>query len=163
MTNPDRFELTGTSSDFSLYAGGMLLPGQYIVGVGVDRCDAPRIMADIQKHPYFILENFTPPEIAYCEQAKRASHKAQLYAARFAGKEAVIKALGGIEEPGLIFLDINILRKESGQPFVLLTAAAQRRAQAIGATEIFISLTHEKNTAMAFCVAVGIQQPPAHC
>jgi holo-[acyl-carrier protein] synthase len=92
---------------------------------------------------------FTPEERAYCEAKARP---AESYAGRFAAREATIKALGGYS--GRRWQDISVVRNPSGKPSIALTGNAKRRADAIGATEILITFTHEQTNAVAFAVAV---------
>ena len=74
-------------------------------------------------------------------------------AVRFAGKEAVAKALGtGIGPNGIHWTDIAILRTVSGQPQVILSGPAQLRYEAMGGLSVSISLAHEGGLAMAQCV-----------
>lgn len=163
MTNIDRLELSGESGRLNLGPGVLLPPRQRIIGIGKDRKDVGRIWADIQEYPYFVTDNFRVEEISYCEQVKRSFYKAQRYAAKFAGKEAVSKALGEVADPSVSLHDIAILKKASGLPYVVLFGNALRHSQMLGVSEIFISLSHERDSAEAFCVAVGMEQAPARC
>lgn len=132
-----------------------VLDPQNIVDIGVDKLEVPRMQKDIEEIPTFIPDNFTDEEIVYCEQARQPNLRAQRYAARFAAKEAVIKALGGIDKEGFNYKDITVLRNEiSGQPYIFLEGKAKARAQAIGVNRVFITLTHEKDSAIAFCVVL---------
>ena len=85
-----------------------------------------------------------------------AEGRAPNLAARFAAKEATMKALGtGVR--GVGWKDIEITRRESGAPGVLLHGRAQRRAQRLGVLDIALSLSHSREYAVAFVV---IQQEP---
>jgi len=120
------------------------------LGVGVDICDVSRIKSDIENLDTFVIDNFTDPEIVYCEQANNPQVRAQRYAARFAAKEAIIKALGGIDEAP-DFREIYILKGRSGRPFVHLEGRAKQQADAIGVSRIHLSLAHLKDLAIAYC------------
>jgi holo-[acyl-carrier protein] synthase len=74
------------------------------------------------------------------------------YAARWAAREAAVKALGGI--PNLRYTDVRIDRGSNGEPRLGLHGAARSRAREVGASDVLISLSHEARIAAAFCVAV---------
>lgn len=131
------------------------MSAEQTIGIGIDVCNVSRIQQDIEELDTFVIDTFTDPEIVYCEQAINSFVRAQRYAARFAAKEAVIKALGGIEE-GVNFQDIYILKGDrSGQPFIHLEGMVQARAEELGVTRFFISIAHEKDIAIAECRAIG--------
>lgn len=121
-----------------------------VVGVGVDLVDIERIRRMLDRHPTFRERVFTPAEVAYCES--KAS-TAERYAARWAAREATIKALGGIR--GLRYHDISVGRHRSGAPVILLEGQAKLRAEERGVREVLVSFSHERAMAAAFCVAVG--------
>ncbi len=121
-----------------------------IVGIGVDICDVGRMERALARHPTMAARVFTPEEVAYCERGGRPP---ECFAGRFAVREAVIKALGGY--PGKRWKDISVSRAASGAPGIVLAGEAKARAERLGIEHIFISFTHERNAAVAFCVAVG--------
>ncbi|WAC18193.1 holo-ACP synthase [Luteolibacter sp. SL250] len=124
-----------------------------IHGIGIDVVEVDRIESAIARHGEpFLSRLFTDAERAYCAAQKRA---ALHYAARFAAKEAVSKALGtGIGgEAG--WLDLEIIRDPSGAPKLALHGSAAAFANDRGISEIQISLTHAKDYAAANAVAVG--------
>lgn len=124
-----------------------------IHGIGIDVVEVDRIESAIARHGEpFLARLFTEGERAYCAAQKRS---ALHYAARFAAKEAVSKALGtGIGgEAG--WLDLEILRDPSGAPRLELHGAAAEFAAGKGISEIQISLTHAKEYAAANAVAVS--------
>lgn len=133
---------------------GLIIPARGIIGVGVDQCDVPRIQKDTERSPIFIRRIFTQEEIDYCEDAKML--RAESYAARFAAKEAVAKAIGGMPHR---FLDVCVTKMEDGKPGVELRGRAKEYASQIGVEEIFLSLTHLEETAIAFCIAYGDYRP----
>ena len=120
-----------------------------IVGLGVDLCEIARVERAISRHPTFRDRVFTPEEIAYCESKARP---AESYAGRFAAREATIKALGGYG--GRRWQDISVTRHPSGAPAIRLDGNAKRRADALGVTEVLITFSHERTSAVAFAVAV---------
>lgn len=93
---------------------------------------------------------YTPDELAYC--ASRGKGRFASLAARFAAKEAVSKALGTGIAAGVAFADIEIVRGSGGVPLVRLTGGAQDRYEAIGGLDISVSLSHEGDLALAYCV-----------
>lgn len=114
-------------------------------GIGIDLVEVPRIRELLEKHGQRFKERtFTAGEIAYCDAcAEPAMH----YAARFAAKEAVAKALGtGLWAEGVVWTDIEVVREASGKPAIVLHGAAkQHAAEAI----CLVSLTHTRDLAMA--------------
>ena len=120
-----------------------------IVGLGVDICEIARMERAISRHPTLRDRVFTPEEIAYCDSKARP---AESFAGGFAAREATIKALGGYR--GRLWQDISVTRHPSGAPAVRLDGNAKRRADALGVTEVLITFTHEKTSAVAFAIAV---------
>ncbi len=133
------------------------LLAQDIKDIGLDVCEISRIQKDIE-NGVFCIDNFTDEEIVYCEQARPPLLRAQRYAARFAAKEAVIKALGGIDREGFSYKDISVLKGEvTGKPYIFLDGKARSRAESLGVKEILITFAHVKDlaVAVAFCKTVG--------
>jgi holo-[acyl-carrier protein] synthase len=121
-----------------------------ILGIGVDICEIARLERAIARHPTLRERVFTPEEIAYCDGKARP---AESYAGRFAAREATIKALGGYR--GRRWQDISVTRAPTGAPAIRLDGNAERRADALGITDVLISFTHERTNAVAFAIAVG--------
>jgi len=123
-----------------------------IIAIGTDAIEIERIRRAVD-HPQwgerFRQRVFTAGEIAYC--LKRARH-AESFAARFAAKEAVMKALGTGYARGVWWRDIEVVRT-SGRPTVMLYGGAHERAMAIGATRWHLSLTHTAGQALAYVIA----------
>lgn len=116
-----------------------------LTGIGIDLVEVPRIQEMLEKHGQRFKERtFTAAEIAYCDGcAEPAMH----YAARFAAKEAVAKALGtGIWADGVSWTDIEVLREASGKPVIILHGMAKEHA---GEAACLVSLTHTRELAMA--------------
>lgn len=115
---------------------------------GVDLIEIERIRQTLERHgDRFLQRVFTPSEIA------RYQHRPGSLAARWAGKEAVAKALGsGI---GVVaWKDIEILSNDDGAPALHLSGAAAARAASLGLNEWSISLAHTHEHAIAFVVAM---------
>jgi len=128
-----------------------------VIGIGIDLVENRRIADMLRRwRRKFRDRVFLPAEQAYCEAgAIPAAH----YAARFAVKEAVSKALRTGIGPQVRWLDIEVTRAGSGAPSVRLAGAARRLARAQGVREILISLSHTEHYAVAQAMILG--QPPA--
>lgn len=123
-----------------------------IVGVGIDLIETERIEAALERHgARFLRRVFTDEEQAVCARRRQ---RTLCLAARFAAKEAVMKALGCGWGP-VGWRDIEIERDVSGKPRVRLEGAAARVAKETGVDTIHISLTHIEATAAAYAVAWG--------
>jgi holo-[acyl-carrier protein] synthase len=122
------------------------------VGLGVDICEIARMERAIARHPTLRERVFTTEERSYCDAKARP---AESYAGRFSAREATIKALGGYR--GRMWQDISVSRHPSGAPSILLAGNAKRRADALGVTQVLITFTHEKTSAVAFAIAVRDQ------
>jgi holo-[acyl-carrier protein] synthase len=125
-----------------------------ILGFGIDVVEIARIQRQLEAPgaERFLARCFTAAERAYCEARRgKASH----YAARFAAKEAAMKALGA--PPGIRFTDVEVTR-DQGAPGLHLAGAAARAAKARGATRSHLSLTHDGGVAVAGVVLEG--EPP---
>jgi holo-[acyl-carrier protein] synthase len=120
-----------------------------IVGLGVDICEIARMERALARHPTMRGRVFTRAEIAYCDAKARP---AESYAGRFAAREATIKALGGYR--GKRWQDISVGRAPTGAPSIVLEGQAKARADALGVSQVLITFTHEKTSAVAFAVAV---------
>ena len=118
---------------------------------GVDIIEISRVKQVLERYGQRFLDRvYTAGEIAYCRG------RAPNLAARFAAKEATMKALGtGVR--GVGWKDIEVVRHESGAPSVLLHGRGKRRAQQLGVREISLSLSHSREYAVAFVV---IQREP---
>lgn len=121
-----------------------------IFGIGTDLCEVARIKESIENHPFFKQFTFTASEIIYCEQAK-GSLRFQRYAARFAAKGAVGKAMGGMPYS---YLDVSVTKEDDGKPKVVLFGKAKEFADRENVHRILLSLSHIENAAIAYCVAV---------
>ncbi len=118
-----------------------------IVGVGLDIAEIDRIERAIARHGApFIERLFTPGEVSYCE---RHQNRYERYAARFAVKEAAMKALGTGWGRGVRWRDIEVTREASGKPGLRLDGVARALADRLGVKHISVSITHSGNWAVA--------------
>ncbi len=122
-----------------------------IRGTGTDIIEIERIRKLHEKQGQAFLDKcFTSAEIAYCLSKKNS---AESFAARFAAKEAVMKALGSGWGEGVAFSNIELVRSASGAPKIVLHRTALEYAQRAGIGRIHISISHCKEYAVAFAVA----------
>ena len=120
-----------------------------IIGLGVDLADIARVEHVLGKYPRFADRSFTEHEQEY---ANRFALPARRFAARFAGKEAVMKSLGrGWRQ--IRWRDVEITG--GGPPRVRLFGTALERASVLGVTEVLVTITHTDDTAMVMAVSVG--------
>lgn len=118
-----------------------------IVGLGVDIAEVARVQAAIARHgEHFLRRVFTPTEIEYCEKHR---NRYERYAARFAAKEAAMKALGTGWRHGVRWVDIEVRREPSGKPALALRGATRAIADQLGVKHIALSLTHTESQALA--------------
>ena len=123
-----------------------------IFGIGIDVVEVERISSSMTEFgERFASRVFTETEREYCERQKRP---AMHYAARFAAKEAVAKALGTGIGKELAWLDVEVKRRDSGEPEVTLTGDGEKFAQENKITQIKISLTHAEHYAAANAVVL---------
>ena len=121
-----------------------------IVGTGVDLAEVPRIKASIERFgEKFIHRIYTPREIAYVE---RKANKFERYAARFAAKEAGMKAIGTGWRRGVRWQDFEVANLPSGKPTLLLHGVAAEFAQRRGVKNVSLSLTHTSELGMAHVI-----------
>jgi holo-[acyl-carrier protein] synthase len=121
--------------------------------VGIDLIAISRVRAVIEKHDgRFLRRVYTPEEVAFCRG------RVPELAARFAAKEAVMKALG-TGARGLAWREIEVLPDRRGKPLIYLYGRAKERAERIGLHALDVSLTHERDFAAA--AVVGVRDGPA--
>lgn len=121
-----------------------------IVGTGIDLAEVPRIRASIERYgERFIRRIYTPGEIAYVE---RKAGRFERYAARFAAKEAGMKAIGTGWRGGVRWQDFEVRNLPSGRPTLLLHGKAAEYAARLGVKRIALSLTHTAEQGMAFVI-----------
>ncbi|MDW8131801.1 MAG: holo-ACP synthase, partial [Bryobacterales bacterium] len=121
-----------------------------IVGCGVDVVEVGRMRRAGERFGRRLLERiFTPAEIAYVERKK---NRWERYAARFAAKEAGMKAIGTGLRGGVRWKDFEVSNAASGKPTLRLHGAAGRIASRLGVREVHLSLTHTRDSAAAVVI-----------
>lgn len=118
-----------------------------IISVGIDIIEVRRVRETIERTPRFAERVFTAAEREYCES--RGAVAAQHYAARFAAKEAALKALQTGWSGGISWQDVEVAAKESGAPVILFHGRARELYEATGATAAHISIAHTTEHAIA--------------
>lgn len=121
-----------------------------IAGTGIDVCEVDRMREAIERHGRRFIERvFTAGEIAYAESKH---NRYERYAARFAAKEAGMKAIGTGWRRGVRWQDFEVLNQPGGRPVLRLHGEAERIASGMEIRNITLSLTHTRDQAMAFVV-----------
>lgn len=124
-----------------------------ILGSGVDLCEVPRIEAAVARYGRRFLERiFTAKEIAY---ADLKANRFERYAARFAAKEAGMKALGIGWTGGVTWHDFEVVNLPSGRPTLNFHGRAAEVAAKLGVRHVALSLTHTREQALAMVVLEG--------
>jgi holo-[acyl-carrier protein] synthase len=121
-----------------------------IVGTGVDLAEVSRIREAIERHgKRFIERIYTPAEIAYVE---RKANRYERFAARFAAKEAGMKAIGTGWRDGVRWQDFEVANLPTGKPTLRFHGQAAHFADALGARNVSLSITHTAELAMAHVI-----------
>lgn len=124
-----------------------------IVGHGIDLVEVARIARLLADHAErFRARCFTEAELAYAASGRRETEH---LAARFAAKEAVLKALGTGLRHGIAWTDIEVVRDGAGRPAITLRGEAKRLSDSLGVRAWMISLTHTESHAAASAIALG--------
>jgi holo-[acyl-carrier protein] synthase len=118
-----------------------------IISIGIDIVEVYRISETIQRTPRFVERVFTERERAYCESKGAAA--AQSYAARFAAKEAFLKALKTGWRGKITWQDMEILNDALGVPTLEIKGEAQILLENLGANKIHLSMSHTTDHAVA--------------
>jgi holo-[acyl-carrier protein] synthase len=123
-----------------------------IIGLGLDATDIPRIAATLERYgDRFLHRVFTDGEVAYCTRRRvPAIH----LAGRFAAKEAAMKALGTGHSQGVLWRDIEVIRR-GGPPQLRLHGGAARRFASMGGRSSLLTITHSDELAMAQVLILG--------
>ena len=117
-----------------------------MLSVGIDIVETARIRAAIERFKgRFLRRIFTEGEIAFCNSKP---NRFQSYGARFAAKEAILKALGTGKSQGIRWRDMEIIDDEHSQPAVRLHG----RVRELVAGEVHVSLSHTRTSAVAVCI-----------
>ncbi len=121
-----------------------------IVGIGVDIVDIARMRRALERQGDRLMHRlFTTAEQDYC---RRHRDPTPYFAARFAAKEALFKALGTGWTQGVTWLDAEVRREEGRAPRLVLFGRAADVSKSLGARSIHISLSHSDETAVAFVI-----------
>ncbi len=121
-----------------------------ILGIGTDIIEVARVQGSLDRFgERFLKRLLLPNEIAYCQSHKMPG---QFVAARFAAKEAISKAFGTGIGAQLGWQDIEICRKDSGEPYVVLHGGGIELLAARGAKQLLITLSHTQNYATATAI-----------
>jgi holo-[acyl-carrier protein] synthase len=123
-----------------------------IIGLGLDATDIDRIATTIERYgERFLHRIFTEGEVAYCTRRRvPAIH----FAGRFASKEAAMKALGTGHSQGVLWRDIEVVRR-GGPPQLQLRGGAATRFAAIGGRSSLLTITHSDDLALAQVLILG--------
>ena len=123
-----------------------------IIGIGTDICQLSRIekLLNSSKREHFLEKTFTREEIDNMPPQKK---EVSYFAGRWAAKEAVAKALGSGFGAQCRWLDITIRKMASGAPEIVLSEVTEQSAKDLGIEKFHISISHEKEYAVAFAVA----------
>jgi len=120
-----------------------------IIGIGIDIVEIDRMAEKVDTSDGFRERVFSKAEIGFCEMKK---DKAQHYAARFAAKEAFLKATGKGLLLGYELCDIEVTSDESGKPSILLRGSFEAKAKENNWNKIHLSMTHVKSVASAVVI-----------
>lgn len=123
-----------------------------IIGLGLDATDIDRVADTIERYgERFLNRIFTEGEIAYCTRRRvPAIH----FAGRFAAKEAAMKALGTGNSQGVLWRDVEVVRR-GGPPQLQFHGGAGRRFAAIGGQSSLLTITHSEDLALAQVLIMG--------
>lgn len=122
-----------------------------ILGIGTDIIECLRIAQLIERHgEQFINRVYTQYEIRHCQSRKQAT---QHFAARWAAKEAILKALGTSKKQGLNWRDIEIRSEPGGRSVVALRGGARDAIESLGVTQILVTMSHCRSHATAYAIA----------
>ena len=119
-------------------------------GIGVDLCEVDRMRTALERTPTLRDRVFTDAEQAYCD---RRTDPSERYAARWAAKEAVLKAMG-LGLGACAWREIEVARAESGAPSVVLHGTAKELAAKRGVTAWLLTMSHTHRVAEAIAVAL---------
>ena len=123
-----------------------------IIGIGLDATDLPRIAETLKRYgDRFLHRIFTEREIAYCT---RRRDPVPHLAGRFAAKEAAMKALGTGHSHGVLWRDVEVVRR-GGPPQLQLHGGAARRAERMQVRRSLVTITHSQTLALAEVMLFG--------
>jgi holo-[acyl-carrier protein] synthase len=120
-----------------------------LIGVGIDIIEVERIAIRVGRDSGFRDLVFSKDEIRYCESK---TFPFQHFAARFAAKEAFLKAVGTGWDTGLSFREIEILNDSKGKPIIRISGETEKQLLPLGIRTIHVSMSHLKSTATAVVI-----------
>src|ERR1051325_5858462 len=124
-----------------------------IVGTGVDITEVPRIKASVERFGQrFLSRVFTPEELRYCLAKPNAAER---LAARFAAKEAGLKAIGTGLRHGITWQDVEVVRMPGQRPILKFSGQAAEFAARLGCKRTHLSLSHTADQAIAHVILEG--------
>jgi holo-[acyl-carrier protein] synthase len=124
-----------------------------ILGIGSEITECLRIARMIERHgEQFIDRVFTAAEVRYCQGRPQAT---QHFAARWAAKEAILKALGISSRRGAVRTDIEIRKDRSGRPAVAFRGAIKDALEHLEVAEVLVTFSHCRSHATAYAIALG--------
>lgn len=123
-----------------------------ILGLGTDIVEVARVKTKITKEHGFREYVFSANEISYCE---KKAHKYEHYAARFAAKEAFLKALGTGWANGTSFNEIEVINAENGKPGIILLGGTKDYVATLAIKTIWLTMAHVKEMATATVIVEG--------
>ena len=126
-----------------------------IAGLGIDMIETERVAEKIGKEKGFRELVFSKDEIVYCE---KKTNKFEHYAARFAAKEAFLKALGTGWVGGTAFNEIEIVHDKNGKPGINLTGTTLKTIEAFRFNKISVSLSHLNTIASAIVILETVEK-----
>lgn len=119
-----------------------------ILGIGIDLISIEKIAKSVKREA-FQRKIFTPAEIAICESF---SNSAEHFAGKFAVKEALMKAIGKGIRQEVWFSQIEVLNRESGEPYLNLSGEAEQTLESLGGAQVQVSLAHSAGLAVAVVI-----------
>jgi holo-[acyl-carrier protein] synthase len=126
-----------------------------IIGTGIDATEIDRIEKTIARYgDRFLQRIFTEQEIAYCQRHRDPTPS---FAARFAAKEAGMKALGTGHSQGVLWRDVEVVRR-GGPPQLRFHGAAAHRFETMGGRSTLLTLTHARELALAHVLLLGVER-----
>jgi holo-[acyl-carrier protein] synthase len=121
-----------------------------IIGVGIDVVDQQRIEQSIARFKErFLTRIFTAQEASRCNDCR---HPVERFAGRFAAKEAFMKAIGRSALRPVTFVEIEVLNRASGAPYIVTHGTAKMLCEQLGVQHIHLSLTHSAGIAAAVVI-----------
>ena len=131
-------------------------PRSRVLGIGVDIVETTRIQSSIERFgERFLKRVFTQGEQDYCGAMP---HPARHYGARFAAKEAISKAFGTGIGSQVGWRDIEVMRRETGEPYIVLHGEAKMLAEKLHVTQALISLSHSDHYSVANAVLIAREE-----